>query len=136
MIQLQLLAFKDERLNSQRKSTWQHSPKESNYEHLRNILTFSQPAVEHILPELRKQRRGSHFRGREIQQEFSQTWDDRFLNAKSNSSSTEAEPQHVFVGYPGLTAYPLARWRRFVRKLFQQDPHVSRGYKCHNYHSC
>ena len=54
-------------------------------------LTFSQPAVECILPELSKHWRGSHFRGREIQQEFSQTWDDRFLNAKSDGSGTEAE---------------------------------------------
>ncbi|TNN40975.1 Neuroligin-2 [Liparis tanakae] len=50
--------------------------------------------VECILPELSKDWRGSHFRGREIQQEVSQTWNDRWLNAKSDCSSTETEPQH------------------------------------------
>ena len=100
-----------------------------------NFLTFSQPAFEHILPELSKQLRGSHLGGRKIKQELSQTWDDRFLNAKSDGSSTDTETQHIWVSYPGLTAYPLASWRRLVRQLFEQDLHVSRGYKCQNNHS-
>lgn len=75
-----------------------------------HLLTSSQFTVEEILPELREHWRGCKFGWWKIQQEFSQTRDDRSLNTESYGSRTDIEMQHVLVGHPRLTADPLAGW--------------------------